>query len=93
MTDVAPGARCPTCDRRVPKPKREDSPATKYVRAVLPNERADALSEAFDALQAYVGADIKSYPRGTLMEALVIMAGQRREELKAWFEGRDEPHA
>lgn len=86
---VEPGTRCPTCDRRVQKPRTSDSPPTKYVRAVLPNERADALSEAFDALQAFVGADPKSYPRGTLMEALVILGGQRREELRDFFEGRE----
>lgn len=89
-TELEPGTRCPTCDRRIPKPRQTSSPDVKAVRVPLPIERAIALEEALEALQAYIGADPKSYPRGTVLEMLVIMGGQERERLKDWFEGRDE---
>ena len=84
----APGERCPTCDRRVNKPRKSSSPTTRRVSGGnLPPERAEALNEALDALQAYCGADGKSYPRGTLLEALVLLGGQEREALKEFFVG------
>ena len=82
---IEPGTRCPTCDQRIPKPRKSTSPDTKRVVAVLPSERAKALSEALDALQAYVGADASSYPRGTILELLAIVGGQQREELQRYF--------
>jgi hypothetical protein len=56
----------------------------------LPEERATAVDEALDALQEYVGADAHSYPRGTLIEVLVGLGAQQREQLKAFFESGDE---
>ncbi len=88
LTEALPGTRCPTCDRRVPKPRQSDSPDTKRIVAVLPPDRAEALTEALDALQAYVGADGESYPRGSVLEALVLLGGQSREELREWYAGR-----
>jgi hypothetical protein len=45
--------------------------------------------EAFDALQQVVGADPYSYPRGQILEALLVIGGQQREQLKAYFEGSE----
>lgn len=86
---VEPGERCPTCHRRVNKPRQASSPNTKKVAAELPAERADALNEGLDNLQEYVGADSKAYPKGSLLEALLGLGAQRREELREWFEGRE----
>lgn len=82
---VPPGERCPTCDRRIPKPRQTTSPETSTLGVRLPLERADALREALDALEAYCGVDPHSYPRGSLLEALVLLGGQQREELRRYF--------
>ncbi len=81
-----PGERCPVCDHRKPKPRTYTSPDTKRIVAALPPDRAEALTGALDALQAYVGADGESYPRGVILELLVIIGGQQREELRRYFE-------
>lgn len=85
---VEPGAVCPTCDRRVNKPKQQSSPTTKVVSiGRLPVERQEALDNALKALLHYTGATNASYPAGSLLEAMVVLAGQHREELRAYFEG------
>ncbi len=83
-----PGTRCPTCHRRVNKTQKKTSPEARAVKAgKLPNERADGFDDGIDSLQEYVGADQDSYARGALMERLLVLGIQRREELKAHFEG------
>ena len=82
-----PGTRCPTCHRRVNKPRQDDSPDTKEMRIKLPVERMEWAEEAFDALQEVVGADPYSYPRGRILEALLVIGGQHREDLRILFEG------
>lgn len=83
---LEPGSRCPACERRVPKPRRSDSPVTKRIVAALPPERAETLTFALDVLQEIVGADATSYPRGTLLEAMLVVAGlHHREELIEFF--------
>ena len=83
---VLPGERCPRCERRVPKPRKSDSPVTKRIVAALPPDRAESLTDALDALQEVVGADATSYPRGTLLEAMLVVAGlHHREELIECF--------
>ena len=82
-----PGERCALCNRRRNKPRQEDSPDTKELRIKLPAERMEWAEEAFDALQQVVGADPYSYPRGSLLEAMLILAGQQREQLRSLFEG------
>ena len=81
-----PGERCALCDRRVNKPRKTDSPDTRRLVAVLPSERAASAEEGLEHLQAYVGADGSSYPRGTVLELLLVLGGQHREELRRYFE-------
>ena len=81
-----PGERCQVCDRRVPKPRKSDSPETRRLVAVLPTERATSVEEGLEHLSAYTGADTTSYPRGTLLELLLLLGGQHREELRRYFE-------
>jgi hypothetical protein len=82
-----PGERCPVCNRRRNKPRQDESPETKEMRIKLPTERMEWAEEAFDALQEVVGADPYSYPRGRILEALLVIGGQQREELSVLFEG------
>lgn len=84
---VEPGTRCPTCHRRVNKPRQEDSPAVREVRFRGPTDLIEALEEHLDALQEFTGIDPYSYPRARLLEALIALGAQQREELKAHFEG------
>jgi hypothetical protein len=44
------------------------------------------VEEGLDSLQAFVGADTTSYPRGTLLELLLLLGGQNREDLRTYFE-------
>lgn len=81
-----PGERCQLCTRRVPKPRKSSSPTSKRIVVTLPPDRAESLDDALDGLQEVVGADAASYPRGTLLEAMVVIAGlHHREELIAFF--------
>lgn len=57
------------------------------MRIKLPTERMEAAEEAFDALQEISGIDPYSYPRGVLLEALLLFGAQRREELAEFFRG------
>jgi len=88
---VEPGTRCPFCGRRVNKPRHHDSPITREMRIKLPTERMEAVEEAFDAMQEVTGVDPYSYPRGVLLEALLVLGGQQREQLRSLFtEASDE---
>ena len=82
-----PGERCLCCNRRLNKPRTDESPATKQIRITLPMDRVEWAEEAFDALQQVVGADPYSYPRGRILEALLVLGGQEREALRAYFNG------
>lgn len=86
---VEPGTRCPTCHRRVNKPRKEDSPAVKEVRLRGPSDLVEDVEENFDALQEYVGIDPYSYPRLRLVDALIALGARHREEVKAHFEGAE----
>jgi hypothetical protein len=82
-----PGTRCPVCQRRINKPRKDDSPETREIRIKLPSERMEWAEEALDALQQVVGTDPYSYPRGSIFEALLILGGQQREQLRSLFQG------
>ena len=81
-----PGSRCPTCNRRVNKPRQDDSPAVREMRFRGPNDLIEPLEEGIDALQEFTRVDPYAYPRARLLEALLVLGAQHREELKLWFE-------
>lgn len=85
-----PGERCVLCNRRRNKERKTDSPDTKEMRIKLPSERMEWAEEAFDSLQQVTGVDPYSYPRGVLLEALLMLGGRHREEMRAFFTGKDE---
>lgn len=90
MAPPEPGQRCALCNRRKNKPRTEGTPPTRSLKIRLPADRMEPVAEAFDALQEITGADPHSYPRGTVLEALLVLGGQHREELTTYFQ-RDEP--
>ena len=86
---VEPGTRCPTCHRRVNKPRKEDSPTVREVRFRGPADLVEDTEYGLDALQEFTGVDPYAYPRIRLLEALLALGAQHREELKAHFEGAE----
>jgi hypothetical protein len=87
MEPPQPGERCELCNRRRNKKRTEESPSVRRLAISLPADRMEPVEEGFDALQQVVGADPYSYPRGTLLEALLVLGGQHREELARYFNG------
>lgn len=84
---MEPGTRCPTCHRRVNKPRKEDSPAVREVRFRGPADQVDTTEENLDILQEYTGIDPYSFPRITLLDALLALGARHREELREHFNG------
>jgi hypothetical protein len=82
-----PGTRCPTCHRRVNKPRKEGSPPVREVRFRGPADLVDDVEEHLDVLQEYAGIDPYSYPRLTLVSALLALGARHREELSEHFQG------
>lgn len=82
---VEPGTRCPTCHRRVNKPRKDDSPAVKEVRFRGPSDFVEDTEESLDILQEFTGLDPYNYPRIRLLEALVALGARHREELREHF--------
>ena len=48
------------------------------------------MDEAIEALVEFTGADQSKYAKGRVVQAAVMLAGQHREDLRAWFEKRGE---
>lgn len=82
-----PGTRCPTCHRRVNKPRKEDSPKVREVRFRGPSDLVDDTEDHLDILQEFVGIDPYSYPRIKLLSALLALGARHREELAEHFKG------
>ena len=86
----SPGERCNLCDRRVPRPRKSTSPESRRLVVTLPPERAASVEEGLENLQAFIGADSTAYPRGTMLELLLLLGGQHREELRRYFSERED---
>jgi len=82
-----PGERCLCCNRRVNKLRQDTSPETSEIRFKLPVDRKELVEDGLDSLQEYIGADPYSYPRGDILEKLVVLGIQHREELRAHYNG------
>jgi hypothetical protein len=83
---LTPGTRCPLCHRRMNRTKTREAPETREMRLRGPSEVVEAVEEGFDNLQEYAGVDPYGFPRIRLMEYLLALGAQHREELKAHFE-------
>ena len=82
---IPPGTRCPTCHRRVNKPRQDDSPPVKEVRFRGPTDVVEAVENDFDILQEFAKVDPYGFPRIRLLEALLQLGVQQREELRRHF--------
>lgn len=52
---IEPGQSCPTCERRVPYPKREQSPISKPVSYRVPLDEYDAHKDVFETAARFLG--------------------------------------
>jgi hypothetical protein len=52
---IEPGHTCPTCERRVPHPKKPSSPDTRVFSYRVPVDDAEAHAETRDAAAAFLG--------------------------------------
>ncbi len=52
---IDPGQTCPECKRRVPFPKKADSPKSTIVSYRLPLDEMEAHVDTFDAVARYIG--------------------------------------
>ena len=76
------------CQHKFNRPRKSTSPEARKIRAgILPIEKAEAVEDGLDALQAFVGADETSYARGELLAALVALGASEREYLRIFFQG------
>lgn len=57
--ELAPGVDCPTCHRRVPHPKKKDSPKSKVFSFRGPQEGADELTESLVLVAEHMGISTK----------------------------------
>ena len=82
---VEPGERCPVCHRRKNRVRTDDSPVVREVRFRGPTDLIEDLEEHLDVLQEWSGIDPYAYPRARLLEALIALGAQHREEIRAHF--------
>lgn len=79
---VEPGHDCPTCNRRVPLPKKASSPSTKVFSCRIPIDDAETFSEIVDAAAEHAG--MKSRPHhvyNVLLVGLALLLQAPKEDL------------
>ena len=47
--NLSPGSKCPSCERRIPYPKKASSPKTRVLSIRVPADDYDALKEVIEA--------------------------------------------
>ena len=72
---LTPGSTCDGCGRRVPYPKRDDSPTTKVRSYRLPVDEADAHEDVLTTAAKFLGCHERphwQYQTYTIALALVL---------------------
>ena len=82
-----PGERCLLCHRRRNRQRTNESPPVREVRFRGPTDVVEAVEEGLDILQEWAGIDPHAYPRIRLLEALLALGAQQREEIREHFSG------
>lgn len=79
---VHPGDTCPVCTRRVPFPKKADSPQSKVFAYRVPIDDAETHGEILDAAATELGIFSEPHHRFrlALYGATLILQGARLEE-------------
>jgi len=53
---LEPGQPCPTCERRIPYPRKDTSPDTRSFTLRVPIDEAEEFEEIFEAAAKHIGA-------------------------------------
>lgn len=69
--NLEPGKPCPTCERRVPHPKKPTTPKTKTFSVRVPVDDAETFNELIDATAEHLG--IKQNPYHKYNALLIAM--------------------
>ena len=82
VVGVAPGDKCPTCERRLPHPRQATSPTTKPLAYRIPLDEYDAHLEVIDAVADLLGVTAEKYHRYRTMSYCLaaVLQGARLEE-------------
>jgi hypothetical protein len=77
-----PGEKCPECQRRVPHPKKPNSPESKVVSYRVPLDDAETHNEVATVVAELVGLDGAKYWRWALHNYAyaVLLQGARLED-------------
>lgn len=80
---IHPGDPCPTCARRIPYPKKADSPQSKVFSYRVPLDDAETHAEILDTAAEELGILSEPHHRFklALYGAMLILQGARLEEL------------
>lgn len=70
--DVPPGSCCPTCERRVPHPKKASSPTTKMYSYRVPIDDVERHEGLLDAAARACGAYGKPHHRFWTITAGIV---------------------
>jgi hypothetical protein len=71
---VSPGHTCPTCERRVPHPKKPSSPSSKVFSVRVPLDDLEGWEGALDAAAEHLGLEAKPHHRyQTLTAGLALI--------------------
>jgi len=85
--DLAPGDTCPTCERRIPYPRREDSPQSVVWSCRMPGDQRDVFLLNLESAADLLRVGSKPYHAfWTLLYALGFL-GQHREQVAGALEG------
>jgi hypothetical protein len=79
---VSPGSKCPTCERRVPHPKKPTSPNTRVFSLRIPVSNVENFKEMLEATSAHLALLEKPHSAyWTIIHGLVLsLQGPSGEE-------------
>lgn len=62
-THLEPGQSCPTCERRLPFPRKESSPTSKTFAYRVPVDEAEAHQDVLEQAARFVGVGEQPFER------------------------------
>jgi hypothetical protein len=74
--EATPGTKCPTCDRRIPHLKKEDSPKSKVKSFRIPEDVAVDYEGLLDAAKEHSGVGGKPFSAFNVLNAGLVLVLQ-----------------
>lgn len=72
MEKPEPGSCCPTCERRVPHPKKDSTPESRVISYRVPADEADSFVEILQVAAKIVGAHELPYWQWRTFNAALV---------------------